>query len=72
MEFDLRTFYLRDMTFTGATVTPPGLFARLVSYIERGEVKPLLAGSWPLRELGAAQEAFVAKQNIGNFVVTLD
>ena len=36
VEFDLRTFYLNDLTFTGATVIPQGLFARLVGYIERG------------------------------------
>ena len=31
-----------------------GLFADLVGYIERGEIKPLLAGSWPLDQLPAA------------------
>jgi NADPH:quinone reductase-like Zn-dependent oxidoreductase len=48
VRFDLRTFYLRDLTFTGATVVPPGVFADLVGYIERGEVRPLLAATWPL------------------------
>lgn len=70
VDFDLRTFYLRDLTFTGATIVPVGLFAKLVSYIEKGEIKPLLAASYPLSELHEAQRAFIAKSHIGNIVVT--
>lgn len=70
VEFDLRTFYLRDLTFTGATVVPPGTFADLVGYIERGEIRPLLAATYPLRELQEAQRAFIAKKHVGNIVVT--
>lgn len=69
VDFDLRTFYLRDLTFTGATIVPVGLFARLVSYIEKGEIKPLLAATYPLSELHDAQRAFIAKSHIGNIVV---
>ena len=71
VEFDLRTFYLRDLTFTGATVVPPGTFAKLVSYIERGEVRPVLASTYPLREMRQAQEAFLAKEHVGNIVVSV-
>ncbi len=71
VEMDLRTFYLRDLTFTGATVVPPGVFADLVGYIERGEIKPLVGGVWPLRELVQAQKAFIEKKHIGNIVVTM-
>ena len=69
VEFDLRTFYLRDLTFTGATIVPPGVFADLVGYIERGEIKPLLAETYPLEQLTAAQEVFIAKRHVGNIVV---
>ena len=71
VSFDLRTFYLRDLVFTGATVTPPGVFSDLVGYIERGEIKPILAATWPLRDLVAAQEAFIAKRHTGNIAVTM-
>lgn len=70
--FDLRTFYLWDLTFTGATIVPPGVFADLVGYIARGEIKPLLAASYPLKELVQAQQAFIDKKHTGNIVVTLD
>ena len=72
VEFDLRTFYLRDLRFTGATVVPPGIFADLAGYIERGEIAPLLAVSYPLRDLVKAQEAFIAKRHVGNIVVTME
>ena len=69
VDFDLRTFYLRDLTMTGATVVPPGTFADLVGYIEREEIKPLLAETYPLKDLHAAQEAFISKSHVGNIVV---
>lgn len=71
VEFDMRTFYLKDLTFTGATVVPPGTFKDLVGYIERGEVKPVLAETYPLEQFHDAQRAFIDKQHIGNIVVTV-
>ena len=61
VEFDLRTFYLRDLIFTGATVAPPGVFADLVRYIEQDEIRPLLAATFPLSQFHAAQQAFIDK-----------
>lgn len=69
VELDLRTFYLRDLTFTGSTVIDPEVMTNLVRYIEAGEIKPVLAATYPLRDLQAAQEAFVAKKHTGNIVV---
>ena len=69
VELDLRTFYLRDLTFTGSTVVPPHVFRDLVGYIEAGEIRPLLAASYPLSELKAAQQAFIDKAHVGNIAV---
>ena len=69
VEFDLRTFYLRDLIFTGATVAPPGVFADLVRYIEQDEIRPLLAATFPLSQFHAAQQAFIDKHHVGNIVV---
>ena len=66
---DLRTFYLRDLTFTGSTVVPSHVFRDVVGYIERGEIEPVLAATYPLRELRAAQQAFIDKRHVGNIVV---
>ncbi|MEX3011858.1 alcohol dehydrogenase family protein [Hoeflea sp. TYP-13] len=72
VELDLRTFYLRDLTFTGATAVPPGTFGNLVRYIEDHEVRPVLAGTYPLERLHDAQRAFIDKKHIGNIVVTME
>ncbi len=69
VEFDLRTFYLRDLTFTGATVPPPGVFQDLIRYIEQDEIQPLLAATYPLEALHTAQQAFIDKRHVGNIVV---
>ena len=69
VDFDLRTFYLRDLTFTGSTVIDREVMPRLVSYIEAGKVKPVLAASYPLSQLHDAQRAFISKTHTGNIVV---
>jgi len=72
VDLDLRTLYLKDLTFTGNTVTTLNVFPDLVGYIERGEIKPALAAAYPLSELHAAQQAFIDKKHVGNIVVTMD
>ena len=68
VDFDLRTFYLRDLTFTGSTVIDPAVMPRLVGYIESGAIRPVLAATYQLHELREAQVAFIAKANTGNIV----
>jgi NADPH:quinone reductase-like Zn-dependent oxidoreductase len=69
VELDLRTFYLRDLTFTGSTVVPTHIFGDLIGYIERGEVRPMLAQTFPLSQLRDAQQTFIDKTHVGNIVV---
>jgi NADPH:quinone reductase-like Zn-dependent oxidoreductase len=45
--------------------------ARLVSLIEQDLLKPLLAQSFPLRELGKAQKMFMQKQHVGNIAIEI-
>ena len=71
VSLDLRTLYLNDLTFTGATISPPGMFARLIGHIESGAIRPLLAATYPLKRLHEAQAAFGAKKHVGNIVVTI-
>ena len=70
VEFDLRTFYLRDLTLTGSTVIDPEVMPNLVRYIEADEIRPVLAATYPLEELREAQAAFIEKRHTGNIVVT--
>ena len=69
VEFDLRQLVYKDLQLTGATIVPPGTMRRLVKLIEQDLLQPLLAKSFPLREIVSAQEMFMAKQHVGNIVV---
>lgn len=71
VEFDLRTLYLNDLVFYGATVPPPRLFSELVEDIESGRIRPIVAASFPLERLHAAQEMFLAKRYVGNIVIDM-
>lgn len=71
VELDLRTLYLKDLTLTGSTRQAPGVFTDLVGYIERGEIRPVLAETYTLRDLRAAQEAFLGKAHIGKIGIEI-
>ncbi len=68
-ELDLRTLYLKDLTLYGCTILESQVFPNLVGYIERGEIRPLVAATYPLSDIVAAQRAFLTKQHIGNIVL---
>ena len=72
VDLDLRTLYLKDLQLHGATVYPPRVFADLVGYIERGEVRPVVGGTYPLEEIHAAQQAFAGKRHVGSLVIVLE
>jgi len=72
VELDVRTLYLKDLSFFGCTYQPPEVFANLVSYIEAGELEPLVAHSYPLAEIVTAQQTFLEKGFIGKLVLVPD
>ncbi len=69
VELDVRTLYLKDLSFFGCTVLEPQVFANLVGRIERTEIRPLVAETYPLREITQAQSAFTQKHHIGKIVL---
>ncbi len=72
VSLDLRTLYLRDLTLHGATVLGAEVFAKLVSTIERGEVKPMVAATFPLDQMAEAQAAFMKKKHVGAVVIEIE
>jgi len=68
--FDVRQLYLKDLKFFGCTVLAPDVFTNLIGYIERNEIEPLVTGTYPLSEIAAAQEVFLARKHIGKIVLT--
>ena len=66
---DMRTFYLKDLRLIGCTAWDEPVFPSLVGYIERGEIQPLLAGTFPLERIADAQRSFLEKRHIGKLVL---
>jgi NADPH:quinone reductase-like Zn-dependent oxidoreductase len=66
---DMRTFYLKDLMLVGCTAWDEPVFPNLVSYIERGEIRPLVAKTFPLERIAEAQREFLEKRHVGNFVL---
>ncbi|MFT6032533.1 MAG: NADPH:quinone reductase-like Zn-dependent oxidoreductase [Arenicella sp.] len=69
VELDMRTLYLKDLSFYGATFQPDEVFENLVGYIERGEIRPALSKTYPLSDIVAAQQDFVKKKHTGKLVL---
>ncbi len=69
VELDVRTLYLKDLTFFGCTYQDDAVFENLVGYIERGEIRPLVARTYPLRDIAEAQGDFLAKRFTGKLVL---
>ena len=69
VDLDLRTLYLKDLRLHGCTVFEPMVFRNLVGYIERGEIRPLVAKIFALSEIVAAQREFSAKNHAGKIVL---
>ncbi|MCH8809189.1 MAG: alcohol dehydrogenase family protein [Proteobacteria bacterium] len=66
---DLRTLYLRHLELIGSTLGTRDQFARLVALIAAGRVVPLVAATYPLSEIAAAQAAFKEKAFFGKLVL---
>ncbi|WP_028468894.1 alcohol dehydrogenase family protein [Neptunomonas japonica] len=69
VELDVRTLYLKDLSFFGCTYQPRSVFENLIQYIERDELKPLVAHEYPLQKITEAQQDFMAKKFIGKLVL---
>ncbi len=66
---DMRDFYLKDLTLIGCTAWDAPVFPNLIGYIERGEIKPLVAKTYELKDIAIAQQDFMKKAHFGKFVL---
>ncbi|MEM7440661.1 MAG: alcohol dehydrogenase family protein [Pseudomonadota bacterium] len=69
VDLDMRDMYLKDITLIGCTAWDAPVFPNLVGYIERGELRPLLAGTYPLERIAEAQQDFQEKGHVGKIVL---
>ncbi len=71
VELDVRTLYLKDLSFFGCTVLEPEVFHNLIQRIEQGAIKPVVAQSFALEEIRDAQTLFLKKQHVGKIVLRI-
>jgi len=69
VSLDMRDFYLKDINLIGCTAWDEPVFPNLISYIERGEIRPLVAKTYSLKDIVQAQKDFLEKKHVGNFVL---
>ncbi len=69
VQLDVRTLYLKDLSFFGCTLLEKQVFPSLIRYIEQGEIRPALARTYPLREIVTAQKDFLRKSHTGKLVL---
>ena len=69
VELDVRTLYLKDLSFFGSTWQPKRVFENLIGYIERNEIRPVVAKTYALRDVVQAQEDFMAKRFSGKLAI---
>ncbi len=69
VDLDLRDMYLKDITLIGCTAWDAPVFPALVSYIEGGQIRPLLSATYPLDQIAEAQGVFQEKRHIGKIVL---
>jgi NADPH:quinone reductase-like Zn-dependent oxidoreductase len=67
--FDMRSFYLKDLNLIGCTAWDEPVFPNVISYIEKGEITPLVAKTYPLENIVEAQQEFLKKKYFGNMVL---
>lgn len=71
VDLDVRTLYLKDLSFFGCTVLEPQVFGNLIKQIETKAIVPLVAATYPLQDIASAQVAFAEKAFTGKIVLTV-
>ncbi|NKB77120.1 MAG: zinc-binding dehydrogenase [Gammaproteobacteria bacterium] len=66
---DVRTLYLKDLSFFGCTFQDDVVFENLIKYVELGEIRPLVAKTYPLADIAQAQTDFLEKRHTGKLVL---
>ena len=69
VNLDLRTLYLKNLSFFGSTVFLPQTFPSLIQILLSNGLQPAVASIRPLSEIQTAQQDFLAKKHVGSMVL---
>jgi len=69
IELDVRTLYLKDLSLFGCTSLDKGVFSSLIDHIEKNDLTPVVAETYPLDSIVDAQKKFLSKKHVGKIVL---
>lgn len=67
--FDLRTLYLKSLSFFGSSIYRADTIQTLVDAVAEGGFTPVVESVHPLAEIGAVQTKFLEKKHVGTFIL---
>ncbi|MBM7036818.1 alcohol dehydrogenase family protein [Vibrio ulleungensis] len=71
VELDVRSLYLKDLSFFGCTVLEPQVFENLVTHIEQQNIRPMVSQWYLLDDIAGAQQRFLEKGHVGKIVLVI-
>ncbi len=66
---DLRRLYLQQRTLIGSTMHTPAVFRQLADLAAAGRIEPVVAGTYPLTDIAAAQARLRSGDFVGKLVL---
>ncbi len=69
VELDVRRLYLANVSLVGSTMHTPAIFEELVGLALRGEVRPHIAATFSLEDLGVAQARLAQREHVGKLMI---
>ncbi|MGW4528774.1 zinc-binding dehydrogenase [Amycolatopsis sp. NPDC004378] len=69
VSIDVRRLYLANLSLVGSTMHTPRIFGHLVEIARRGDVRPVIAATFPLGEVREAQKQLARRRHVGKLVV---
>ncbi|MEG3632821.1 zinc-binding dehydrogenase [Micromonospora palythoicola] len=67
--FDVRRLYLHNAQLIGSAMHSPAHFELLMDLARRGEIAPVVAATFPLRQAADAQEELAHRRHVGKIVL---
>ena len=69
VQLDLRTLYLKDLSFFGSTIYSRETMPALMDLANSNRLKPAVHREYALSEIHSAQEEFLMKRHVGSMVL---
>ncbi len=71
-QFDIRYLFSRELEIYGAYLGTRAELAKLLPYVEKGQLKPVVDSVFPLAQARAAHEKLESRDFFGKIVLTID